>query len=378
MSRRLVLLAAVAFLAGCGGSGDVRMTAVPREGLVDAPLRVHADGLHGPATLTLTITSANGTTWTSRLPFRQGDATPLLASVLPPRFRGDPDLATFLAPDLERIALALGKDGRTVATTTVTRRLFDPDVRVRAQTLAGPGFIGTFCSSPVRRGPAVLALGGSEGGLHGGFVCRVLASHGYPTLALAYFGLPGLPPSLSGIRLEYFARALRWLGRQPGVDSDKVVVMGTSRGGEASLILGSVYPKLVHGVIALVPSSVVNSTTAKPDWTLGGRDLPFTEIPVERINGPVVAVGGGRDGVWPSSIYVDNIARRLHEHGRSDVTALVYPAGGHGVGFPVPNIRVATKGGAHQGYYDFGGTPEADARARAALWPRLLAFLSRL
>jgi dienelactone hydrolase len=154
--------------------------------------------------------------------------------------------------------------------------------------------------------------------------------------------------------------------------------MGTSRGGEVSLILGSIYPKLVGGVIALVPSSVVNSTTAHPDWTIGGRDLPFTEIPVERINGPVLAVGGGQDQVWPSSIYVDNIERRLHDHGRTDVTALVYPAAGHGIGFPVPNIRVAPRGTAQQGYYEFGGTPEADARARAESWPRLLAFLSRL
>ena len=127
----------------------------------------------------------------------------------------------------------------------MTRRLVGPDVRVRSQTLAGPGFIGVFCSSPVKRGPGILVLGGSEGGLAGEFLCRMLASHGYPTLALAYFGLPGLPPSLSGIRLEYFARALGWLGRQQGVDPEKVVVMGTSRGGEASLILGSIYPKLV-------------------------------------------------------------------------------------------------------------------------------------
>ena len=221
------------------------MTAVPREALVEAPLRVQADGLHGDATLTLTITSADGTKWTSRRPFRQGDATPLLASVLPPHFRGDPDTASFPPPDVERIGLALSKDGRTVARKTVTRRLVGPDVRVRAQTLAGPGFIGTFCSSPVKRGPGILELGGSEGGLAGEFLCRMLASRGYPTLALAYFGLPGLPQSLNGIRLEYFARALGWLGRQRGVDPEKVVVMGTSRGGEASLILGSIYPKLV-------------------------------------------------------------------------------------------------------------------------------------
>jgi dienelactone hydrolase len=374
----LVLLAAVAFLTGCGGTGDVRLTAVPREALVDAPLRVQADGLHGGATLTLTMTGADGKKWTSRAPFEKADATPLLVSVLPPHFRGDPDTVSFPPPDVERIGLSLTKDGRTVATTTVTRRLVDADVRVRAQTLAGPGFIGTFCSSPVKRGPAILVLGGSEGGLAGGFVCRLLASHGYPTLALAYFGLPGLPPALSGIRLEYFARALRWLGRQQGVDPQKVVVMGVSRGGEASLILGSIYPKLVHGVIALVPSSVVNSTTRHPDWTIGGRDVPFTEIPVERINGPVFAVAGGQDQVWPSSIYVENIATRMREHGRKDVTALTYADAGHGVGLAAPNIRVATKGSVHGIYLDLGGTPEADGRARSAMWPRLLAFLSRL
>jgi predicted permease len=34
----------------------------------------------------------------------------------------------------------------------------------------------------------------------------------------------------------------------------------------------------------------------------------------------------------------------------------------------------------HEGliYLDLGGTPEADGRARSAMWPRLLAFLSRL
>ena len=354
------------------------MTAVPREALVDAPLRVQAEGLHGSATLNLTIRDGDGQRWSSRAPFHEGDATPLLASVLPPNFRGDPNTVSFPPPFVESIGLALTKDGRTLARTVVTRRTVNPDVRVRPQTLARTGFIGTYCSSPVKRGPAVLALGGSEGGLVGGFVCRVLASRGYPTLALAYFGLPGLPPSLSGIRLEYFARALRWLARQPGVDPAKVVVMGTSRGGEASLILGSIYPKLVHGVIALVPSSVVNSTEHTPDWTTGGHDVPFTDIPVERISGPVFAVGGGRDEVWPSSIYVQNIAARMREHGRSDVTALVYPAAGHGIGFPVPNIRVATRGGAQQGYYEFGGTPEADAQARSASWPRLLAYLSRL
>jgi excinuclease ABC subunit B len=77
---------------------------------------------------------------------------------------------------------------------------------------------------------------------------------------------------------------------------------------------------------------------------------------VERINGPVFAVEGGQDQVWPSSIYVENIARRMREHGRNDVTALTYADAGHGVGLAAPNIRVATKGSVRGIYLDLGGT----------------------
>jgi hypothetical protein len=55
---------------------------------------------------------------------------------------------------------------------------------------------------------------------------RPLASHVYPTLTLAYFGLPGLPAGLENVRRVYVARALRWLARQPGVDPRNGVVNG--------------------------------------------------------------------------------------------------------------------------------------------------------
>jgi hypothetical protein len=47
----------------------------------------------------------------------------------------------------------------------------------------------------------------------------LLAMNGYPALALAYFAAPGLPATLAGVPLEYFARAVRLLRAQPGVDS---------------------------------------------------------------------------------------------------------------------------------------------------------------
>ena len=43
----------------------------------------------------------------------------------------------------------------------------------------------------------------------------LIASHGFPALAVAYFDEPGLPCALQNIRLEYFVRAIQWLRAQP-------------------------------------------------------------------------------------------------------------------------------------------------------------------
>jgi pimeloyl-ACP methyl ester carboxylesterase len=104
----------------------------------------------------------------------------------------------------------------------------------------------------------VLVLAGSEGGLHES-TAALLASHGQALLALTYFRAPGLPRQLTGIPLEYFARAIAWLRTQPEADSDRILVVGHSRGGELALLLGATYPAAVNGVIALVPSSKVEA-----------------------------------------------------------------------------------------------------------------------
>lgn len=155
------------------------------------------------------------------------------------------------------------------------------------------------------------------------------ASEGYPALALAYFKEPGLPNVLARIPLEYFERAIRWVQRQPGVDPRKVVLLGASRGGEASLLLGATYPSLVHGVIAVVPSHEVNG-----GWTLHGKAVtPFEFIKVERIRGPILTASGGRDQVWSSSVYTEQIELRLEDHHfRYPHERLNYPGEGHSLG----------------------------------------------
>ena len=137
-------------------------------------------------------------------------------------------------------------------------------------TLTQQGFLGRYFapSSSAAATPAVLLIGGSGGGYACPYLAGLLASHGYPSLALAYFKEPGLPQTLKDIPLEYFAKALRWLGSQPGVDSRRVVVLGASRGGEGALLIGSTYPDLVRGVVAAVPRRPGRGRVPRPGLRL--------------------------------------------------------------------------------------------------------------
>ena len=200
----------------------------------------------------------------------------------------------------------------TVAQTTVRRRAVAEGVRVTP--ISANGLVGTFYEPPDEgRHPAMIVLGGSEGGVprpvgHAGG----LASRGYATLALGYFGVNGLPGTLSNIPLEYFGTAINWLAAQPSVDPNRIGVIGASRGAELALLLGGLYPRL-RVVVAYMPSHVVVRGCCDPRtwffaWTLGGRPIAAmppparrdpleaqrAEIQVERIHGPDPARVGQR------------------------------------------------------------------------------------
>jgi dienelactone hydrolase len=226
--------------------------------------------------------------------------------------------------------------------------------------------------------------------VHGTQVVAMRASSGYPTLGVAYFGEPGLPKTLSRIPLEYFARALSWLARQPGVDLARIAVLGISRGSEAAQLLGVYYPGLVHAVIASVPSNVAlypYPGCTGPAWTLHGRALPYTSetddpspagdpaavIPDQRIQGPVFLDCGEADQTWTSCPYSQAILGLLdahHDHWTHVLYA--YPGAGHSVGSLIPYEAEAP---ASTGP---GPSYAADQEADALLWPHLLHFLAGL
>jgi dienelactone hydrolase len=244
-------------------------------------------------------------------------------------------------------------------------------------------------------------FGGSDGGLTTGQTAELLASRGYPALALAYFDEPGLPHALERIPLEYFARAARWLARQPGADARALTVWGFSRGSEAALLLGAYFPGLVHAVIAGSPSSVNNGAVSlthvvpprDPAWMLHGKPLPVAApfgapyspgnpaavLPVQMIMGPVLLLAGADDELWPSARFAQAIMARLNRyHDRYPHQDLVFPGAGHLVGAAFPYDLGPVSFSTPVGTLDMGGTPFVTTVAETRAWHDVLAFLGRL
>jgi BAAT / Acyl-CoA thioester hydrolase C terminal len=204
-----------------------------------------------------------------------------LFEALAPRHGG----ADFMRDKTAVFTVTAAAQGGGTATVTLTRELTGPGVTCSRQEVSSRGFHGLYCVPAPHAGrrPPVLVFGGSEGGLSSAATSELLASRGFPALALAYFGEPGLPAALDRIPLEYFAGAARWLGRQPGTDAQRLTVWGVSRGSEAALLLAAYFPGLVHAVIAGSPSSVIHGAVAlthrvpptDPAWTLHGKPLPI-------------------------------------------------------------------------------------------------------
>ncbi len=237
----------------------------------------------------------------------------------------------------------------------------------------------------------------------------LLASHGFAVLALAYFRYAHLPMELVDIPLEYFEKALAWLGSRTDIRPDTLGVVGFSRGGELALILGAMFPA-IRRVVAFVPSDRANpgfrrsgphltwemaspydsSFWANPlrsenawntflprAWLWRGQPLAYTTIPVERIQGPVLLISGKADMVWPSSEMCERIVKRLEEHKHPyPFKHLSYAHAGHFISFPyVPTGITEVEHPVTGTIVRLGGTAPANAWASEDSWRQVLKFL---
>jgi len=391
----------------------VTITVSPQTSFADQAVQVRVTGLAAgeQATLRVSSTDAAGVHWLSSATYDAnpaGHIDPNRAPAISGSYRGtsgmgliwsmhptgpDPAGAYFWANTVPlTFTITVSVHGSRIASARFHRKFSRATLTDQTESLHADGFVGEFWHPAVATAdrPAILVLGGSEGGLPGILLPAMLASNGYPVLGVAYFGEPGLPKTLSRIPLEYFAKALSWLARQPGVDPTRISVLGISRGSEAAQLLGVYYPRLVHAVIASVPSNVALCSypgCTGPAWTLHGRALPYTSefdvptptddpaavIPDQRIQGPVFLDCGEADQTWISCPFARAILSLLdahHDHWTHVLYA--YPDAGHFVGSLIPYEPQAPASARSDHSY------AADQEADGLLWPHLLHFLAGL
>jgi dienelactone hydrolase len=255
--------------------------------------------------------------------------------------------------------------------------------------------------------PAILLLGGSEGGLGDAVTkqARALAAEGYGVLNLSYFRAPGQSEKLERVPLETFDRGLAWLKAQPDVDGGRIAVVGGSKGAEAALLIATRHKDL-KAIVAAMPSSVAwagfdwntfGSTSSS--WSEAGKDVPFLQlgpydysvgtssvylaglkalpqrpdvvIPIERSTAPVLLICGEMDSLWPSCPMARQVVDRARAAGGPVVTLLAYPDAGHAV-FGLPR---ADDDPAIEQLGGLGGSGAGNNAARKQAWPQMLAFL---
>jgi dienelactone hydrolase len=386
---------------GCGGgpaSPQVRLAAGPAAAAMVDPVHVSITGLppDGLVTVQARALDAQGQPWMSAAVFRASpagtlnlatavpvsgsyhtaDAAGLLWSLHPAP--GTNQAASFNWPAAGfTVRLQVLTGGRVRATATLQRRWLDT---VSVRTVRQDGFAGLlYTSAAVRPGaPAVIVLGGSEGG-YDPLAASALAMAGYPALALAYFDEPGLPHCLCSIPLEYFARAAGWLRAQPAGHGRRVVLYGASAGAEAVLLLAAYLPHLADAVVADSPSATVTgAVSAAPGaaWTYRGQPLaPVGNIPVTRIRVPLLMGDGGQDPAWDSAAAASTIMAELRgSPDHAPAVNLYYPGAGHYYfGLP-PYFPVFTS----TEVAELGGSAQADALATEQFWTRMITFLNHL
>ena len=365
---------ALAALAGCGGEHVDARLELPPPSLASEPAQIRVSGLKAGRQVSVQARwrDADGRLWTGARSVRAGgDGRAVTGADMLTFLHTRQSGLAWMRPVLgrDRIDVVVRDGSDTLARGTLVRDVKPPDVRSRELTAARDGIAGVYFAPPHPRGPAVLVLGGSEGGSASARPeAAQLAALGHPVLVLAYFRAPGLPQELERVPVETVFRGMAWLREQaPGLPT---ALVGSSRGAELALIAASLRPSVARTVIALVPGAyILPSAHGKATWTYRGRGLPEgVAIPVERIRGTVLVAGAGDDQLWSSAAYADDIASTIRAHGRARVVRVVYPHAGHGIAEPLPYIPLpATE--------DLGGTTRAEAAARQDLWPRIVRLL---
>ncbi len=226
--------------------------------------------------------------------------------------------------------------------------------------------------------PVVISLHGSEGGSIDKARGRALqfANNGFAAVGVNYFAyphetIPGVPTEHAEIKLEILESIRDWLQSLPEVESNRIHLVGVSKGAEFALLAATRF-EWINSVVAVVPTDVVwegysgggGVWKATSSWSIDGEAVPFiplfqfeptregmyrtnterytrsrnfyatqetdARIPVENIKARLLLLASDRDEVWASGDMARNIVERMVAAGNADkVEVRIYPKAGH-------------------------------------------------
>jgi dienelactone hydrolase len=177
---------------------------------------------------------------------------------------------------------------------------------------------------------AVVVFHGSDGfKLNHEMITRKLADEGFAALALTWFGGASARSHWTEVRAVDILQAVSFLKQQPAVDSDRLGLIGFSRGGGLALIMGS----LIRQTKAIVNYFGLTS------WKRGMEEFRHLSLSqtdhlnfVSKIECPVLSFHGDRDAVVSveDTLNLVAVCRRFgvdHQH-------IIYPAVNHSFIWP--------------------------------------------
>ncbi|MUV57478.1 acyl-CoA thioester hydrolase/BAAT C-terminal domain-containing protein [Halogeometricum sp. CBA1124] len=257
----------------------------------------------------------------------------------------------------------LRRGGSVVAAATTTRVARSPESRGR--TADADSLVGTVYEPPGDGPhPPVVVLHGSAGVVPEEF-CHMLATQGYWTLGLRYFGpSEQLPDGLANVPMAYFERAVEWAASRSATTDAGVGLVGLSRGVEPALATAAARDG--HATVVGYSGSGVFApgyeATERIPWTRDGEPVASLSafddfwtayenadcesaadctydrprepcdavacgldhvrttardaydaltIPVAEIDGPVTLLTGEDDGLWDAPLYSEFALSRL-------------------------------------------------------------------
>jgi fermentation-respiration switch protein FrsA (DUF1100 family) len=267
---------------------NIYLTGLPARGAVLLKARAHWHGQEWEGHASFVSDQAGNVDVSAQAPvsgtYAGSDPMGLFWSMKPdaPQARPTPhSQPSVWEPRLTRFELEI--DGQRVAAAECRRWLARPGVKMRE--VSASGLRGHLYEPPEPgRHPAIVVLGGSEGGQDDN-EAALLSSHGYTTLALAYFGAEGLPDHLADVPLEYFRKAVDWLTAQASVDPSRLGVFGGSKGGELALLLAARFPEF-KAIVARSPSHVVWEGIGRKSssWSYDNAPIPFVPFWRDRVS----------------------------------------------------------------------------------------------